>query len=98
MASIRVTPEELKTEGEDLVKYAEDLGDILDAIKTKVDEVNEGWEGLAQQAYFSMYETLNESLKQFPELVQSLGEATVAAADAYASVDEELQKSFSNAQ
>ena len=94
MASIRVTPETLSSQGSDLVTYAGDLQDILDMIDGKINEIVDGWDGLAQDAYFDMYEQMKESLKQFPELVDSLGQATIAAADAFARVDEDLQAGF----
>lgn len=98
MANIRVTPETLNTQGADLVGYAGDLADILTSINGKINEIIEGWDGLAQDAYFDMYTTMKESLDKFPELVNSLGEATVAAAEAYATVDEQLQSGFKSAQ
>lgn len=98
MASIRVTPETLETEGNDLIGYGGDLADILNSIDTKINEIIDGWDGLAQDAYFDMYTTMKESLDKFPELVNSLGEATVSSAQAFASVDEELQSSFKGAQ
>jgi WXG100 family type VII secretion target len=90
MASIRVTPETLSSQGNELVKYAGDLKDVLSLIDSKIGEIIDGWDGLAQDAYFSMYETMKKSLDQFPELVNSLGEATVSSAEAFASVDELL--------
>ena len=98
MASIRVTPETLETEGNDLIGYGGDLADILSSIDTKINEIIDGWDGLSQDAYFDMYTSMKESLDKFPELVNSLGEATVSSAQAFASVDEELQSSFKGAQ
>lgn len=95
MANIRVTPEELNTQGADLKQYAEDLEGILTNIGNKITEITNGWDGLAQDAYFEMYTTMNESLKQFPVLVDSLGEATIGAANAFAAVDDELKNTFS---
>ncbi len=97
MASIRVTPETLSSQGNDLISYASDLADILSSIDAKINEVIDGWDGLAQDAYFDMYSTMKESLDKFPELVNSLGEATVSSAEAFASVDEQLQGSFKSA-
>ena len=45
-----------------------------------------------------MYETMKESLDKFPELVNALGEATVSAAEAFSSVDEQLRDGFKSAQ
>ena len=98
MASIWVTPETLETEGNDLIGYGGDLADILSSIDSKINEIIDGWDGLAQDAYFDMYTSMKESLDKFPELVNSLGEATVSSAQAFASVDEELQSSFKGAQ
>lgn len=97
MASIRVTPETLEAEGNDLIGFGGDLADILSNIDAKINEIVDGWDGLSQDAYFDMYTTMKESLDKFPELVNSLGEATVASAQAFASVDEELNNSFKNA-
>lgn len=98
MASIRVTPETLESEGNDLIGYSGDLADILELIDNKITEIIDGWDGLAQDAYFDMYTTMKESLDKFPELVDSLGDATVSAAQAFANVDEELQSGFKGAQ
>lgn len=98
MATIRVTPEVLNQEGNDLIGYAGDLKDILAQIDAKIQEIIDGWDGLAQDAYFDMYSSMKKGLDQFPELVDSLGQATVAAAESFASVDEQLQGSFKSAQ
>ncbi len=94
MASIRVTPETLSGLGQDLIGYAGDLTDILSSVDTKINEIIEGWDGLAQDAYFDMYTTMKESLDQFPGLVDALGQATTGAAEAFSTVDEELQSGF----
>lgn len=98
MASIRVTPETLNSQGNDLIGYAGDLSDILSSIDSKINEIIDGWDGLAQDAYFDMYTTMKQSLDKFPELVNSLGEATVSAAEAFSSVDEQLQSGFKSAE
>ena len=97
MASIRVTPETLESKGNDLVGYAGDLSDILSSIDSKISEIIDGWDGLSQDAYFDMYTTMKQSLDKFPELVNSLGEATVSAEQAFGSVDEQLQSGFKSA-
>lgn len=97
MAGIRVTPETLSSQGNDLIGYAGDLADILSSIDTKINEIIDGWDGLAQDAYFDMYTSMKESLDKFPDLVNSLGEATVSSADAFANVDEQLQSGFKSA-
>jgi len=97
MANIRVTPETLNAQGTDLIGYAGDLTDILSSINSKINEIIDAWDGLAQDAYYEMYTTMKESLDKFPELVNSLGEATVSSAEAFGSVDEQLQGGFKSA-
>ena len=92
--NITLTPEELDAQGKDLIQFASDLSDILKSVDAKVEEINAGWKGLAQDAYFNMYGEMKTSLEKFPEMVEGLGNATVAAAEAFSQVDETLQGSF----
>lgn len=94
MASIKVTPETLDAQGGELKSLAGELQDTLDKVNTKVGEIIDGWDGLAQDSYFDMYETMNKSLQEFPKLVDSLGDATQSAAKAFSEVDSTLQGSF----
>ena len=92
-----MTPEELNSQGNDLIGYAGELSDVLSSIDSKINEIIDGWDGLAQDAYYDMYSTMKESLDKFPEMVNSLGEATVSAAEAFMNVDEQLKGGFSSA-
>lgn len=98
MANIRVTPEELSEQGKALIGYAGELEKTLSDIDSKITEIIDGWDGLAQDAYYDMYINMKKSLDEFPKLVDSLGTATVSSADAFSRVDEELKTSFSKAQ
>ena len=97
MADIRVSPEELSSQGNELIGYAGDVAETLTRVESKINEIIDGWDGLAQDAYYEMYSTMKESLDKFPELLNSLGEATVAAAEAFNDVDEQLKSSFNSA-
>lgn len=97
MASIRVTPETLETQGKDLISNSEQLQEVLKAIEGKVNEIIDGWDGLAQDAYYEMYLQMKQSLDKFPELVKALGDGTVSSAQAFSSVDEQLQSGFKGA-
>ncbi len=97
MATLRVTPETLDKQGNDLIGFAGELNEIMGKVDKKINEIVDGWDGLAQDAYFEMYQTMKQSLEKFPELVDALGQATVSAAQAYSGVDEQLQGSFKSA-
>ena len=96
-STIRVTPDELNTQGGNLIGFAGELTDILGKIDSEINTIIDGWDGLAQDAYYDMYSTMKTSLDKFPELVNSLGEATKSAAEAFSEVDTQLQGSFNSA-
>lgn len=98
MASIRVTPETLNAQGKNLVKFATEIDEVLAKIDSEIGAIIDGWDGFAQDAYYDMYSNMKSSLEKFPELVNALGEATVSAAEAFASVDEQLRDGFKSAQ
>ena len=50
MASIRVTPEDLESQGNELIGFAGDLADVLNSIDSKINEIIDGWDGLSQDA------------------------------------------------
>ncbi len=95
MAFIKVTPEELSGQGDQLIQYASDIQDILGQIQTTIEAIDAGWDGLAMDAYYNMYTEMKQSLDQFPKLVDSLGNATKSAASAFGEVDDQLKSGFS---
>ena len=48
MANIKVTPEELNSQGDSLVSYAGDLSDILKQIDAKIAEIDNGWDEIGR--------------------------------------------------
>lgn len=93
--SIRVTPDTLEEQGNVLIKFGSDVKGILDEIDKKINEIDQGWDGLAQNAYTSMYHNMKKSLEQFPDLINALGETTKNAAAAYRKTDDDLKTEFS---
>ena len=94
MANIRVTPEQLESQGRDLHGMADELNEIMHAVDAKINEIIAGWDGLAQDAYYDMYQQMRAMLVKFPELVDLISQATIASAQAFSQVDEELRNSF----
>lgn len=94
MANIKVTPEELRSQGQALQGFSEETQSLLQRVASKIAEIDGGWDGLAQSGYLEMYNKMNESLKQMPELLSALSQATIGAADAFSQVDEQLSSSF----
>lgn len=97
MANIRVTPETLESQGNELVSFASELESILSQINSKIEEIIDAWDGLAQDAYYDMYTTMKTSLDQFPVLVNNLGDVTVQTAQEFSSLDDSLSSAFKSA-
>lgn len=94
MAAIRLTPEELTQQGQDLQNLADELVTLLGQVDTKVNAACDGWDGLAQDAFLNSYTSMKSTLDQFPELVRSFGQQAVGAAEAFGTADSELASSF----
>lgn len=94
MADIKVNPEELEGMGNEVVGYSEEISDILSKLQSKVDQICDAWDGLAQDAFLASYEEMKEALNTFPEIVNGIGQQTIGAAQAFAATDEGLQSSF----
>lgn len=94
MASIIVTPEELEVMGNDVVGISEEVRELLSKLQSKVDQICDSWDGLAQDAFLDSYNELKTALDQFPEIVNGIGQQTIGAAQAFAQTDEALQSSF----
>lgn len=96
MADIIVTPTELEAGGNDLKNLSTEVTDVLDDVKREIERMAETWDGLAADAYFGLYIDYSESLKQFPLIVESLGEATIKAAESFSDVDGQIADSIGN--
>lgn len=94
MASIKVTPEELKTQGESIVKMGDEIETKMTTLDTTINTVVSEWDGLAQDAFLEAYNELKETLKQFPVIVNGIGTQVVSAADTFAQTDTDLSSAF----
>lgn len=96
MATIRLTPEELSQHGADIQGMGEEIDGILTNLDSKIETVISEWDGLAQDAFYDSYTSMKDTLKDFASLVTGFGQQVSAAAEAFESVDTELQSAFKN--
>lgn len=94
MAEIKLTNELLKSEGQNLLVYANNLNEKLEAIDRKINDISDDWKGLSQQAYLDMYYSLKSKMDQLPSLVEELGNDAITAADSFGNTDESLANAF----
>ena len=94
MATIRLTPEELNQQGQDIQGLADELISLLAQVDSKINAAWDGWDGLAQDAFLNSYSSMKSTLDQFPELVRAFGQQACGAAEAFGTADSELASSF----
>lgn len=95
MAMIRVTPEELRGQGQAVITMAENIREILSNLETQINTICDSWDGMAQDAFLASYESMKSTLQQFPDIVDGMGQQTIAAADAFEETDSAISSAFS---
>jgi WXG100 family type VII secretion target len=96
MGTIRITPEELRSAVEFLGQRLESLNTEVGQLKSKIDEVEAGWEGAAQSAFMEsfqndMYPILSETL---PQVIEGIQSQLSGAADTLEQADLEISNAF----
>ena len=96
MATIKITPEELRSASDFLEQKLDAINAEVSALKGKIDEVAGNWEGAAQSSFIEtfesdMYPILKDTL---PEVITGIATQLDGAADAIEQADEEVAKAF----
>lgn len=95
MASIKMTPQELRDSAQFLANKRQEIVDAVNAIKGRVDSTTAEWEGATQSSFV---ESFNEMLpmltESFPETIQEIESMLSGAADALEQADEEIANAF----
>ena len=96
MATIKITPEELRSAADFLEQKLDAINAEVSALKGKVDEVAANWEGAAQSSFIEsfegdMYPILKDTM---PEVITGIAAQLDGAADAIEQADEEVAKAF----
>lgn len=95
MASIRMTPQELRDSASFLGGKREEIVQAVSAIKQRVDATTAEWEGSAQSSFISTFESMLPMLTQdFPETIQGIESMLSGAADALEQADTEIANAF----
>ena len=96
MAQIRITPEELRNGADFLEQKLEAINTEISALKSKIDEVTDNWEGAAQSSFIQtfesdMYPIMKDTL---PEVITGIVAQLDGAAEAIEQADLEISKAF----
>lgn len=95
MASIRMTPQELRDSATFLSGKRDEIVSAVNQLKSRVDSTTAEWEGTAQSSFI---ESFNEMLpmltESFPQTIQGIESMLTGAADALEQADAEVAKAF----
>lgn len=95
MASIKMTPQELRDAATFLEGKRDEIVSAVSDLKGKVDATTAEWSGAAQSSFV---ESFNEMLpmltESFPEVITGIASQLTGAADAIETADEEVAKAF----
>lgn len=95
MASIKMTPQELRDSATFLGGKREEIVVAVMEIKSRVDATTAEWEGAAQSSFIESFTEMLPILTQsFPETIEGIESMLNGAADALEQADEEIAKAF----
>ena len=95
MATIRMTPEELRDAATFLEGKRDDIETAVNEIKSKVDNTVADWEGASQSSFIESFEEMLPMLTEsFPEVITGIAAQLNGAADAIEAADEEVANAF----
>ena len=88
---ITITPEELRSSSSTFASKAEQVTEILTTLKSEVDNLAESWAGAAQSQFFEAYEEMQETLNQFPVVLEGISNQLKVVADTLEETDASLR-------
>ena len=95
MASIKMTPQELRDATTFLGGKRNEIVQAVNAIKQKVDSTTAEWEGSAQSSFIAAFQDMLPMLTQdFPETIEGIESMLTGAADALEEADTEIGNAF----
>ena len=95
MASIKMTPQELREAATFLESKRDDIVSAVGDLKSKVDATTAEWSGASQSSFLESFQEMLPMLtEQFPEVITGIASQLTGAADAIETADEEVAKAF----
>lgn len=87
MSQIRVTAEELKSRGLEFATHSETMSELVEALGTLFENLQNEWEGDASASFASAWEQLQPGIANVVTLLSDTSEAIIKVAEAYAEAD-----------
>lgn len=90
MATIKLTPEELRTSAQKYTNGSEQVNEVLNSLKTEQDVISSNWEGSAFDSFQEQFTELAPKILEFAELLESINLQLNKVADLIEETDQEI--------
>ena len=95
MASIKMTPAELRETSAFLETKREEIVSAVESIKVRVDSTTAEWEGAAQSSFIESFNQMLPTLTQsFPQTIEGIEQMLKGAADTLEQADSDVAQAF----
>lgn len=94
MSQISVTPEELKSQSQVYLQSKDQIEQAIQRVNSMNSTIAEEWKGQAFQAYLEQYNQLEQNVRKFEELLESINQQLNKYADTVAERDAQDAQSF----
>lgn len=87
---IMITPDELRTSSANFKTKAEEISSIISYLNNEVANLENTWDGAAQDQFFVAYDNSQQTLNQFPEILNGIAMQLDAVAQTLEDTDSAL--------
>lgn len=95
MATIRMTPDELRSASSTLMGNREEILSAVGVIEKTIANTTANWEGAAQSSFVQSFNEMLPTLKDtFPSIIEGIEAQLKGAADAIEQADQEVANAF----
>lgn len=94
MGAISVTPAELKHQAQVYIQSKEQIEQAIQRVNSMNSTIAEEWKGQAFQAYLEQYNQLEQNVRKFEELLESINQQLNKYADTVEERDAQDAQSF----
>lgn len=92
---ISVSPAELRTRGTKFISGGQQIESVIKALNSEANALQSIWKGDAQAKFDAKYKELSPKMKEFTELVDSIGKQLKSVADAMEKSDQDIARQIS---
>ena len=91
---ITITPEELRNSAAKFTEKSEETREMLTFLRSEVDGLESTWAGMAQSSFFNEYTEMEQTLQQFPDVLDGINSQLTTVAETLEETDEQLGASL----